>query len=273
MGPLRYRNEDTCLIVDLATGAAHGPEPVAAELSSSAGFALAVLDGMGGHGAGVEAARLGAEALRAALGAAALPAGDAACEERLAAAMSAASSAIFDAGTTHMGLSGMAATATVALLRGDRLHLAHVGDTRAYVLRAGRLVQVTCDDSLVNEARAAGYSEDEIEGLPANVVTRALGLKSSVQAASATITSCAGDVLLLCSDGLTTAVADPVIERTLATLDAPEEACLALLRLALRATSRDNITIVVARPDVEGLRAPTRDDALSTPAPRPLVSR
>lgn len=266
---MRRCNEDACFVFDLAGGAGAGAEqPIAAVLESTAGVALAVVDGMGGIAAGIEASRIGVEAMTAALGG--LPVSDAECEARLLAALSAASGAIFTAAESEPQWKGMGATATLAVLRGDRLHLAHAGDTRAYVLRAGRLTQVTCDDSLLNEARAAGYSEDEISGLPRNVVVRALGMKATVDAHAATIPLCEGDVLLLCSDGLTSVVDDSAISFVLASYPEPDDACRALLRMAWRNESPDNITVVVARPEVEGLRAPAREDRLATPKPRPL---
>lgn len=269
MGPMRRCNEDACLVFDLTGGAADGAaQPIAATLESAAGVALAVIDGMGGVAAGVEASRVAAETIRAGLGA--LPANDADCEARLVAALSAASGAILAAAERELHLRGMGAVATLAVLRGDRAHLAHVGDTRAYVLRAGRLAQVTCDDSLLNEARAAGYAEDDLVELPRNVVVRALGMMPAVDAASATIPLCAGDVLLLCSDGLTSVVDDAAISFVLSSYAEPDEACRALLRMAWRNESPDNITVVVARPETEGLRAPTRADRLVTPKPRPL---
>jgi protein phosphatase len=270
IGPMRHCNEDACLVIDLSGGArSEAEQPVAATMESAAGVALAVIDGMGGLASGIEATRTGAEALRAGLDG--LPLGDRDCEACLLAAFSAASAAIFAGGERDRQLFGLGATATLAVLRGDRVHLAHVGDTRAYVLRAGRLVQVTCDDSLLNEARAAGHSEEAISELPRNVVVRALGLKSTVDAASSTILLCEGDVLLLCSDGLTSVVDDDTIERALVRYADPDEACRALLRMAWRNESPDNITIVVARPETEGLRTPTRADRLVTPAPRPLL--
>jgi protein phosphatase len=275
-GRSRTYNEDTFLVADMATGARHGPDAVDATFENAQGVALAVVDGMGGYHGGVEAARMIADTLAAAL-TVAPPSGEEACRRRLAAAMSGASRVVFEAAHRDRRLLGTSGCAVLAVVQGDRLHLASAGDSRIYLLRAGRLVQVTRDDSLINEwyahvdeSKANGGSVPDLADIPAHVITKALGLTEGVEVAPATFALRAGDVILLQSDGLSSLVDDGAIEQVLRELQDPAEACLALVNLALRNGGDDNITVVVARPDEASLLRPGPGDALeSRNVPRP----
>jgi serine/threonine protein phosphatase PrpC len=263
VGHWRSDQEDTFLVADLATGGRHGPEPFTGTLHGPGGVALAAIDAMGAARNGAEAGHLAAEAIRAHLCAAALPEGDAACRDRLQGAMSAANRAILVAIEKRPFNRGMGCAVTLAVVRGDRLHLAQVGDTRAYVLRAGGLVQVTRDDTLMADSLARGLPPEELALLPAAVITKALGMQEAVEARVATVTLRAGDVILVCSDGLSGEVDDSAVARTLGALGDPAEACRALLKQALEAGGRDNVTILVARPLGDELRPPGPGDRLS----------
>lgn len=240
------------------------PEPTFVSLESVAGVALAAIDGMGGSASGDIAARIAADTFATAL-AAAPPSGEDACRRRVVAALNGASRAIVQAqevGPRYYG--GIAAAAVLALISGDRLHVAGAGDCRLYLLRLGRLIQLTRDDSLVNDYRAAGASEEQLAELPANVITKGLGLKETVDVTPSTFELRAGDVILLCTDGLHRMAEDAAIERVLLDLPDPAEACLALINLANRNGGEDNIAVVVARPDDEGLHLPGPEDALTS---------
>jgi protein phosphatase len=265
-GPMREHNEDNYAVVDLgdAVDVHQGLGSFASVRSIGAGIALAVLDGMGGHSSGDWASTLGIETLCASLNEA-LPDGAAACTARLAAIVSAMSRAIWDEAARTNARKGGGATTTVALVVDATLHVAQVGDTRGYVLRDGRLVQITRDDSLVNDARLAGLTPEQVaehELLYQGVITSALGMRDVITPRTEAIPLCDGDVLLLASDGLYRAVDHAVITETLCTISDPGEAALALETLAERASSKDNITVLVAR--VEGLGAPGPGDFLST---------
>jgi protein phosphatase len=272
IGRMRMHMEDSFLVADLAEGAALPPPVFSGVIESGAGVALAALDAMGASREGMLAALVSGEALRASLSAAPLPDGDDDRERRLGEAMSAANRAIADAIAQDPHQLGMGCAATLAVIAGDRLHLAQVGDSRAYVLRAGHLVQVTRDDSLVCDAIVAGCSRAQVEALPEQVITKALGSKEVVEARTATVPLRAGDVILVCSDGLTNEIDDRAIERTLARITDLDEACLALIHQALRAGGNDNLTVILARPEGDFLRAPGPGDALVSAQPvTPLV--
>ena len=143
---------------------------------------------------------------------------------------------------------GMGTTCTVAVIRGAQLYISHVGDSRAYLLRAGVLHQITKDHSWVEEQVAQGIlSKEEARDHPnRNIITRAIGLEPQVKVDGYLVSLAAEDVLLLCSDGLTTMIDDSQIELILAKSN-PKEAGKALIDEANAAGGQDNITVAVAR--------------------------
>ena len=157
------------------------------------------------------------------------------------------------------GLRGMGTTLTAAVLAGSTLHLAHVGDSRAYRLRTGELRQLTRDHSWVAEQAAAGLlTPEEARGHPRrSMLTRALGTEPTVELDEATIRVRGQDILLLCSDGLHSLATDEEIARVLAEQE-PQAACEALVKQANARGGDDNITAVVLRIDrLPGGKAPT----------------
>lgn len=145
---------------------------------------------------------------------------------------------------------GMGTTVACILARGDRLVIAHVGDSRVYRLRGEVLEQVTSDHSLMQELIDRGfYSPAEAaENAPKNLVTRALGIESTVEVSLREEPCVSGEVFLLCSDGLNDMVSDEDIRLTLCKfgsnlLDAARD----LVRLANEGGGRDNITVVLGR--------------------------
>jgi len=138
---------------------------------------------------------------------------------------------------------GMGTTCTAAALKGYQLYIAHVGDSRGYILRSGKLVQITRDHSWVAEHN---LTPEEAEVHPyRNVVTRAIGTNQDVQVDTFVKSVSPGDRVLLCSDGLQSVVDDGEIEATLKTGDV-ESVCEALIALANANGGPDNITVVVA---------------------------
>lgn len=267
LGRKRSHNEDTFLVADLH-GARRDPPAFRGLVEHDAGVALAAIDGMGGCCGGEVAARVAAEALCAGLAARPLPEG--APAPWLRAAMSAANTAVVEAAASERRLTGIGAAATLAVIAGDVLHLAQLGDTRAYVLRAGTLTQVTRDDSLINDALALGIPPEKIAELPRLVITKALGVCAEVEASTSTVQLRAGDVVLLCSDGLHAELDDEAIARTLRDIGDPDEACLALVNQALHAGGNDNLAVIVARPEGDFLRPPGPGDTLASPQPKGL---
>jgi protein phosphatase len=150
---------------------------------------------------------------------------------------------------------------TAAALVDDHLFFAQVGDSRAYVLRTGQLVQLTRDQSLVNQLIEAGQlTEEEAETFEHNnIILQALGTADTVQV---DLTFCElrrGDTLLLCSDGLSGMVRFEDIREVLLSTPEPIEACKLLTERANQAGGHDNITVIVVQFDGEGLTATSED--------------
>src|SRR5512132_657393 len=144
---------------------------------------------------------------------------------------------------------GMGNTLTAALLRDDEVALGHVGDSRAYVLRNGKLKRLTKDHSLVEELRRQGrLTEEQAEEHPQrSIITRALGPEPSVNVDTMTFPARDGDVFLLCSDGLTTMVSDEEIREILVRSKTLRSAVNRLVDAANHGGGRDNITAVAFR--------------------------
>ena len=160
----------------------------------------------------------------------------------------AANRAIFERASERPDEAGMGTTITAVLAEDDRLRLAHVGDSRAYLLRDGDLVQLTEDHTRVNRMLREGLlTQDEAAVHPQrNVVTRALGIGATVQVDETEVRVRDGDRLLLCSDGLTDLVTEDEIAAILRSFPADEAACRSLVDLALERGGRDNVTVIVA---------------------------
>jgi serine/threonine protein phosphatase PrpC len=147
---------------------------------------------------------------------------------------------------------GMATTLVCALIAGNRLYLAHVGDSRAYLLRAGRLQRLTRDHSIGQEIVEAGrMTEGQVTELPARgILTRAVGLAESIEPEISACPWGPDDTLLMCSDGITTALTDPVIEHLIieACGRGPAAQVRALIGGALQTGGLANVTALVATP-------------------------
>jgi PPM family protein phosphatase len=144
----------------------------------------------------------------------------------------------------------------------DHLFFGQVGDSRAYILRGERLVQVTRDQSLVNQLIEAGQlTEEEAETFEHNnIILQALGTADTVQVDLTYVKLRRGDTLMLCSDGLSGMVRNDEIREVLRTVEDPLEACKVLTDRANQAGGHDNITVVIAKFDGAGLAEPTRED-------------
>ena len=162
-----------------------------------------------------------------------------------------ANEAVVNRTLSEPGLAGMGTTLTLAEFGDDgAVNLAHVGDSRAYLLHQGLFEQLTDDHTVVAEQLAAGHISpaDAVTHPQRSMLTRVLGISPDVEVDSITFDSTAGDRLLICSDGLTNMVEDERVAQLLAK-GSPEEAVWALIEEANRAGGHDNITVVVV--DVE----------------------
>ncbi len=208
-----------------------------------------VADGMGGAQAGEVASKLAVEAF-----AQGLPDSGTA-EQRLAERVVEANRRIFDVSRSERERAGMGTTLTAAMLDGSQVAIAHVGDSRAYLFRERSLKRLTRDHSLVDElVRRGKLTEEQAAEHPQrSIITRALGPEPDVEVDTWSYPVRAGDVLLLCSDGLTSMVPEERVEEVLSSNERLDAAAQALIDEANAAGGRDNITVVLFRiEDVEG---------------------
>jgi serine/threonine protein phosphatase PrpC len=217
---------------------------------------FAVADGMGGAQAGEVASRVAAESFEA------VERGSESPEAYLRSVAKTANARIHRLSEADSSRSGMGTTLTAALLEGEEVGFAHVGDSRAYLFRDGELKLLTSDHSLVEELRRQGRLTDEqAEDHPQrSIITRALGPERDVEVDTMTYRARPGDVYLLCSDGLTTMIKEERIAAALAESSTLEQAVDRLVAEANRAGGRDNITAVAFRVDEPDAAAAQRED-------------
>jgi protein phosphatase len=156
----------------------------------------------------------------------------------------------------------MGTTSTISALMDRHLFVGQVGDSRAYILRGERLVQVTRDQSLVTQLIEAGQlTEEEAETFEHNnIILQALGTSDTVQVDLTHVELRRGDTLMLCSDGLSGMIRNDEIREILRSVDDPLESCKILTDRANQAGGHDNITVVVAKFEGEALEDPTQED-------------
>jgi PPM family protein phosphatase len=164
----------------------------------------------------------------------------------------------------HPEFKGMGTTATIAGLLGDTLYVAQVGDSRAYLVREGHAIQLTKDQSLMQKLVEAGeLTEEEAEHSDRrNIILQALGPEGTIKVDLTHQDVRRGDTLVLCSDGLSTQVNRDEIARVVTEEPDLTEACRRLIDLANEKGGPDNITVIIARFDGEGLASPRSGEAI-----------
>lgn len=218
---------------------------------------LIVADGMGGHASGEIASKMAVDILRDS------------CHEpgkqspaligkyndefseltnKMASAVRLANMAIYEASQSNLKWQGMGTTLSGVFIDGGRLSIAHVGDSRIYLVRAGDIMQLTEDHTLVYEqVKRDMMTEKEAEtSKMKHLLTRALGVREDVDVDLDELTLADGDILILCTDGLNTMVSDDDILSAVTSIEEPAAVCEFLVDLANDNGGRDNITIVVA---------------------------
>jgi serine/threonine protein phosphatase PrpC len=202
-----------------------------------------VADGMGGAQAGEVASRMAVESFYDGLPEAAHP------EAALAANARAANDRIHDLSQRNAEQAGMGTTLTAVWVGEEEVSIAHVGDSRAYCLRDGELLRLTDDHSLVDELiRQGKLTPEEAEEHPQrSIITRALGPEPAVEIDTRSFRARDGDIYLLCSDGLTTMIAEARLAEVLRAHPDLHEAGEALIGAANEAGGRDNITVILFR--------------------------
>ena len=203
---------------------------------------FAVADGMGGAQAGEVASRLAVDAFREFHEADGLEP-----EERVTAIIQEANRRIYERAREDTQASGMGTTVTAALVGEESVSIGHVGDSRAYRLRGGRLEQLTDDHSLVADlVRGGRLTPEEADVHPQrSVITRALGTDREVDVDAFTFEAEPDDIILLCSDGLTTMLTDEEIVAIVSEAKSLEHAAKQLVKAANRRGGEDNVTVVL----------------------------
>jgi PPM family protein phosphatase len=222
---------------------------------------FAVADGMGGARAGEVASAMAADAFEGEA-----DSGEPA-EAQLARILREANRRIYELAATDDSHRGMGTTVTAAKVTGGEISLGHVGDSRAYRLREGELEQLTRDHSLVAELERSGQITPEAaEHHPQrSIITRALGPEPDVQVDTYTLAGRAGDVFLICSDGLTSMISDDELASIVRGAASLEDAADSLVRAANQSGGKDNITVVMFRlgDDAEAEGGPREDETIA----------
>jgi len=247
IGSEREQNQDTFVIADLESGRLSRPCIRTDVVISRPGLLMLVCDGMGGRPAGDVAAQLAAASIKHDLQAAGDHVGQAPAES-LKRAVLGANQAILDEAQAHPEERGMGTTCTAAIVSPERLAIVQVGDSRAYLLREGRLHTLTRDQTLASDLVDQGsLREDEVENFPyRHVLAQALGTNATVKPVITDVALREGDRVLLCSDGLHGPVSDEAIGEILTRTPDLAKASEALIAAALAAGGPDNVTVVVA---------------------------
>lgn len=276
-GRVRAENQDRLLVADLGDGAlrayvaeesgrASTVGPLRLRLSDRGVFLL-VADGMGGRAGGARASTLAVDAVRRSLVADAdgvdpSHGGDG-FVRGLRSALEHAHQDIREHAEGDDGLRGMGTTATLAGILGETVYLAHVGDSRAYLFRGDHLVRLTRDQSLAQHMIDSGVlGEQDSRSVRRNMILQALGVAASVDPVVTYHDLRQDDVILLCSDGLSHVVADTEILEALAQSPDCLSACDRLVGLANDRGGPDNVTVLVARLEGDGLDRAGATEAL-----------
>lgn len=279
VGRVRRGNEDNFLLLDLTAGrawsgsdGAENPADMREMTLGDGGLVLVVSDGMGGALAGDVASRMAVEAVRDVLlgghndGNGCDP--ESSLVDCLKHATLEANKNIHYKSLEDSRCSGMGATLTGAAIKDDKLDLVQVGDSRAYVMRGQQIRLATKDQSLVQQLVDVGQiSEAEAEThMFRNVILQALGAQNELTPATARIQLRDGDMLLLCSDGLSGKLRNEDIRQIVADAGDLSAACSALIAEANNRGGEDNITVVLARFSGDDLRDPN-DDRITVELP------
>ncbi|MBN2344190.1 MAG: protein phosphatase 2C domain-containing protein [Deltaproteobacteria bacterium] len=264
VGMVREHNEDNFLIADLSQKNRSLQPEVQKHTIGEYGTVFAVCDGMGGAAAGEVASRIGVDTIYERLQLEDAPASDEDLARRMDEAVCEAGRRIHAESKANSARRGMGTTATVAVLRSDRLIFGQVGDSRAHIIRSGALVQTTKDQSLVQQLLDANQlTPEEAKNFDrSNIILQALGTSEEVHVDLTSVQLRKGDILVICSDGLSGMVEPEDIRDVVLSIESPMEACQKLTQMACDNGGDDNVTVIVAKFDGPGLVPPTANDRL-----------
>lgn len=267
VGRTREHNEDAFVVADMTRGNATLQPEVRTHEVGDRGTLFMVADGMGGAAAGEIASAMAIEVVLRELSDA-FSAVQAPDNETYAAALkratAAANASIHQFALEHPEYRGMGTTATIAGVLGDTLYLAQVGDSRAYLVRDGKALQITKDQSLMQKLIEAGeITEEEAEQSERrNIILQALGPEAIIRVDLTYQKVSRGDVLVLCSDGLSGQVKLEEIARVVSEEPDLMQVCKRLIDRANENGGPDNITVIAARFDGEGLAPAGSENAI-----------
>lgn len=249
VGMIREHNEDNYLIADLSSSIRSAKPEIRNHVVGSAGTLFAVCDGMGGAAAGEVASQMAVDTIYDLMQNGGTPKSKDQFARRISEAIGEAGARIYLAAKTNRAQRGMGTTSTVVGVYDKTLFLGQVGDSRCYMVRAGKIKQLTKDQSLVAKLIEAGQlTEAEAENYEhGHIILQALGTSDSVAVDLSFIDLRQGDAILVCSDGLCGLVQSSQMLEVLTTSDDPMECCKRLTDLANSAGGHDNITVIVAR--------------------------
>ena len=265
VGRMREHNEDAFVVADLTRGNATLQPEVRVHSVGARGTLFMVADGMGGAAAGEIASAMAIEAVLREL-TEALASSDAPSEDAFATAIkratATANAEIHAFAVEHPEFRGMGTTATVAGVLGDTVYLAQVGDSRAYLVRGGIAAQITKDQSLMQKLVEAGEltQEEAEQSERRNIILQALGPEANIKVDLTAQQLRRGDMLVLCSDGLSGQVKTEEIARIVTDESDLMAACKRLIDRANDVGGPDNITVIIARFDGDGLTPPGSTD-------------
>src|SRR4051812_3707874 len=261
VGRTRDHNEDSFVVADLTADNATLQPEVRTHTVGQRGSLFMVADGMGGAAAGEIASDMAVKIVLEELRSVWIAAPTSTAEafvRSIKQATKAANEQIHEYATHHPEYRGMGTTATIAGLLGDTLYLAQVGDSRAYLVRNGVAIQITKDQSLMQKLIEAGEltEEEAANSERRNIILQALGPEPTIKIDLTHQQLRRGDTLVLCSDGLSGQVTKEDIAQLVSGEQDLTAACKALIDHANANGGPDNITVIVARFEGEGLREP-----------------
>ncbi len=267
VGRTREHNEDAFVVADLTANNATLQPEVRTHTAGEKGTLFMVADGMGGAAAGEIASDMAVKIVLGEMQSTWIERPVTSAEAFVRAIKQATKTAndqINAYAGSHPEYRGMGTTATIAGLLGDTLYLAQVGDSRAYLVRGGVARQITKDQSLMQKLIEAGEltEEEAAHSERRNIILQALGPEPSIKIDLTHQQVRRGDLLVLCSDGLSGQVSKEVIAEVVSDMPDLTAACKHLIDRANASGGPDNITVIVARFDGAGLRDPNDDDAV-----------
>jgi PPM family protein phosphatase len=261
IGMRRAANEDSFLIADLTKGDSETSDEVISQSLSEHGYLMVVSDGMGGAAAGEIASDFAVKTMLETL---TNSSDQKELSEKLKVAAETANERIWNYAQENQALLGMGATLTAVIACGCEMHIAQVGDSRAYLIRDGQIEQLTRDQSLAQALVDSGMiAPDQAHLIPQNVIIQALGTQPSLNVIMTEIELCRNDALVICSDGLSNKIKPQEMVEAIQETEDLKAAVKRLIDLANERGGEDNITLILSRFNGAGLKEKTESKRIT----------